>query len=161
MVRAAAIALVLLAAAGCRPGGTPQSARYHVLRFWGVKAKPPPEVIDQAIDRAADRHGIPRGLFRALVHVESRKNPDAVSPVGARGLSQVMPFNAKRCGLPSARLLFDPIANARCGAQILAEDLKTYGGDLRKALASYNCGRADCKAGQQYAAKVLGLARRG
>jgi soluble lytic murein transglycosylase-like protein len=145
-----------------KAGATPTTtaAKYHLLRFYGAKPKAPKSVIDVEIDRAADREGLPRKLFHALVHIESRKNPRAVSPVGAIGLSQVMPANAKRCGLSNARMLFDPIANLRCGAQILREDMDTYGGSIHNALVSYNCGRLKCPQGHQYARNVLGLASR-
>lgn len=139
--------------------------RYHALRIWGIHTTPPPEVVDDAIDRAADEHGIPRKLFRALVHVESRKNPNAVSPKGATGLSQIMPANSRRCGLSSARQLEDVIFNARCGAQILAEELTTYGGNVTKALKAYNggpkCVNGGCKESDAYALRVLSIASRG
>jgi soluble lytic murein transglycosylase-like protein len=44
----------------------------------------------------------PTPLGRAIEHVESRGNPLAVSPVGARGLWQVMPGRRKGAGLAPA-----------------------------------------------------------
>jgi len=163
-----ALALTLLGAvflmprAGiARPEAT--SAKYHLLRFYGAKPKAPKSVIDIEINKAADREGLPRGLFHALIHVESRKNPNAVSPVGARGLGQIMSGNLKRCKLTSVKQLFDPVHNLRCSAQILREELDTYGGDRVKALQSYNGGPrciGRCKESINYAHNVLGLASR-
>jgi soluble lytic murein transglycosylase-like protein len=134
---------------------------YHVMRFWGLKPQASRAVLEQEAHRAARKHGISPNIFRALVRVESAWNPKAVSRVGARGLSQVMPANARRCGLKTPEELWDPVKNLHCGAQILAEDLKTYGGDMRNALKSYNCGKINCPPAEQYAAKVLELAGRG
>lgn len=134
---------------------------YHIMRFWGLKPHASREVLEHEAQRAAKKHGISPRIFKALVKVESAWNPMAISRVGARGLSQIMPFNARRCGLQTIDDLWDPIKNLHCGAQILREDLETYGGDIRSALKSYNCGRVDCPPAEQYAAKVLELARRG
>ncbi len=134
---------------------------YHILRFWGLKPQASRAVLEHEAQRAARKHGISPRIFRALVRVESAWNPKAVSPVGALGLSQVMPANARRCGLKGPEELWDPVKNLQCGAQILAEDLKTYGGDMRNALKSYNCGRINCAPAEQYAAKVMKFASQG
>jgi soluble lytic murein transglycosylase-like protein len=135
-------------------GGT---ARFHLERFYRLQATADRSVIEVEIGRAADANGLKRSVLRALVQVESGLKPSALSPVGARGLSQVMPFNARRCGLPSADHLWDPVWNLRCGARILREELDHHG-DLAKALTVYNCGRVKCSEGQQYAKKVMSLA---
>ncbi|HIE00633.1 MAG TPA: hypothetical protein EYP59_10145 [Thiotrichaceae bacterium] len=41
--------------------------------------------------QAANRHGIDHRLFHALIKHESAWDPDALSPKGARGLTQIMP----------------------------------------------------------------------
>jgi soluble lytic murein transglycosylase-like protein len=136
-------------------GGT---ARYHLERYYRLQATADRSVIETEIRRAADANGLKRSVLRALVQVESGLKPSALSPVGARGLSQVMPFNARRCGLPSADHLWDPVYNLRCGARILREELDQHG-DLAKALTVYNCGRVKCSEGQQYAKKVMSIAK--
>jgi soluble lytic murein transglycosylase-like protein len=135
-------------------GGT---ARFHLERFYRLQTSVDRNIIETEIGRAAKAHGLKRSVLRALVQVESGLKPSALSPVGARGLSQVMPFNARRCGLPSADHLWDPVWNLRCGARILREELDQHG-DLAKALTVYNCGRVKCSEGQQYAKKVMLLA---
>lgn len=139
----------------------PGVVTYHVMRFWGLKPQASRAVLEHEAQRAARKHGISPRIFKALVRVESAWNPKAVSRVGALGLSQVMPANARRCGLKGSEELWDPVKNLHCGAQILAEDLRTYSGDMRNALKSYNCGRINCPPAEQYAAKVLKLAAQG
>lgn len=107
------------------------------------------------IESAAIKHGINPALLDALVHVESGHNPEAVSPKGALGLAQVMPFNAKRCKVTVKELLI-PSTNLQCGAQILSEELKTHK-EVNKALQAYNGGSRcinRCNESIQYAKRV-------
>jgi hypothetical protein len=46
------------------------------------------------IDQAAQRHHLDAALLAAVVHVESGGNPQAVSPAGAQGLTQLIPATA-------------------------------------------------------------------
>lgn len=138
--------------------GLPPNLSYHVTRFFGLNSGHPSAVIRQEINRAADAYGIDRNVYHSLIQVESAGNPQAESKVGARGLSQVMPFNAKRCGWHSDKL-WDPTHNVRCGAKILREEIDRTG-SLQHALIVYNCGKINCKEGKQYARKVLSLAKK-
>ena len=95
-----------------------------------------PGVID-----AARAHGLDPLLLHAIAHVESRHNPQAVSPAGARGLMQVMPATAQRFGVADPeRTLHDAGTNLRASAALLRTLHKRYGGDLRLVLAAYNAG---------------------
>ena len=78
-------------------------------------------------------------LVRSLIHVESGGRQDAESWVGAIGTMQIMPSNAKRCGVKKEELL-NKRKNIACGVQILSEELKTYGGNTLEALWAYNGG---------------------
>lgn len=133
----------------------PETLVYHQARLLRRPVEASRAVLEAEVERAADAYGLSRKVLKALVRVESAYNPKAVSPVGARGISQVMPFNAKRCNLDKDHL-FDPTYNIRCGAQILREELDRVG-NLKDALAVYNCGKIKCAEGQQYAKKVLAL----
>lgn len=53
----------------------------------------------EAIARHAGTHGVPVHLVAGLIATESSFNPRAVSPVGARGLGQLMPATAKDMGV--------------------------------------------------------------
>jgi len=138
---------------------TSENLYFHVARFYGAEIKPTKSILEDEIEKAADAFGVERTIFKALVKVESGGNPKALSPVGARGVAQIMPFNAKRCGLSSADKLWDAILNLRCGAQILSEEIEEHG-DYHKALTVYNCGKVRCPAGQKYANKVIAISKR-
>jgi soluble lytic murein transglycosylase-like protein len=90
----------------------------------------------EAIARAAERHGVDEKLLHALVIVESAYRPNAVSPAGAGGLTQLMPGTAADLGV---RDRFDVEENLSGGADYLARQLLRFG-DLRLALAAYNSG---------------------
>jgi soluble lytic murein transglycosylase-like protein len=92
-------------------------------------------------DRVAElsaKYDISASLLEALVWQESRWRVGAVSPVGARGLAQLMPGTARQLGVDAS----DPSANLEGGARYLRMQLDTFGGDLEKALAAYNAGPA-------------------
>lgn len=88
------------------------------------------------IAELAARFDLSPALLEAVVWQESRWNENAVSPVGARGLAQLMPGTARYLGVNP----HDPFANLEGGARYLREQLDRFGGDLEKALAAYNAG---------------------
>jgi soluble lytic murein transglycosylase-like protein len=101
------------------------------------KPKEPPLV--QRARFYAEKHGIQPELFFALIEQESRWNTDAVSPVGAAGLTQLMPATAlSECGLESEER-FDAEKNMNCGAAYFSDQLKRFG-SVDLALAAYNSG---------------------
>jgi hypothetical protein len=84
----------------------------------------------------AQRRGVDPATVTAILLVESEGNPSAKSPVGARGLMQVMPGWAGRwrgCG----RDLYNIADNICNGTSILAWYLDSHG-DERSALLGYN-----------------------
>ncbi len=91
-----------------------------------------------AIARAARRHGLDPKLLHALVIVESGYRADAVSPMGAGGLTQLMPGTAAELGV---RDRFDVEQNLSGGADYLARQMLRFG-DVRLALVAYNSGPA-------------------
>ena len=91
------------------------------------------------ISRAAERHRVDGLLVAAIVSVESRFIPDAVSPKGARGLMQIRPAVGEAFG---ASDLFDPYANVDVGSRYFGSLLAEYEGDLELTLAAYNAGPA-------------------
>jgi soluble lytic murein transglycosylase-like protein len=89
-----------------------------------------------AIEAAARAHGLDPKLLHALVVTESAYRAQACSPVGACGLTQLMPATALELGVKDR---FDPVENLRGGADYLARQIVTFR-DLRLALAAYNSG---------------------
>ncbi len=85
----------------------------------------------------AARAGVDPQLLLGLIHVESGFRKYAVSPVGARGYTQVMPFWAKAIGSPDHNL-FQLRTNLRYGALILRHYIDIERGDLYRALGRYN-----------------------
>lgn len=94
----------------------------------------------------AEQAGVPRELMQALVREESAFNPAARSPVGARGLMQLMPVTAAalaiecggRLGHPDA--LFDADTNLKLGSRYLGQLLRRFDGEAAFAAAGYNGG---------------------
>ena len=82
------------------------------------------------------RYDLSPALIEAMVWQESRWRANAVSPVGARGLAQLMPGTARYLGVDAN----DPFANLEGGARYLREQLDRFDGDIEKALAAYNAG---------------------
>ncbi|MFQ0813542.1 lytic transglycosylase [Brucella anthropi] len=92
--------------------------------------------ICQLIGANADAHGIPRDFFARLIWKESRFDHNAVSPVGARGIAQFMPYTAKERGLADP---FD-IEQAIPASASFLRDLKGAFGNWGLAAAAYNAG---------------------
>jgi soluble lytic murein transglycosylase-like protein len=116
--------------------------------------------IDEYVAVYAKEYRVPANLLKANMITESALNSDAYSPKGAIGLAQIMPANAKRCGVKKVSKLWDEKHNIRCGAQILAEELHTYNGDVVKALQSYNGGPGcinKCRESINHAQRVVSV----
>jgi soluble lytic murein transglycosylase-like protein len=98
----------------------------------GFRVVPPEEEYDPLVLEAARAHGVDPALVRAVIRAESRYDPRAVSPRGARGLMQLMPRVARELGVTDA---FDPRQNV----------FDRHDGDVVLALASYNAGPTNVK----------------
>ncbi|CAN7312868.1 lytic transglycosylase domain-containing protein [Paraburkholderia terricola] len=98
------------------------------------------------IKASADKYGLDPQMLAAIMHVESKNDPNAVSPTGAGGLMQITRSNQKAYGLKDYR---DPASNIDTGARIYSEFLKRNKGDVGAALRGYN-GNSD----PDYVAKV-------
>jgi hypothetical protein len=117
------------------------------------------------IDAAAARHGVDPALLRALIRAESNFDPNATSPAGAQGLTQLMPGTAAGLGVANP---LDPQQAIEGGARYLRDQLDRFDGDPRLALAAYNAGPGAVQRfsgvppyaeTQAYVDRVLGYAR--
>ncbi len=95
-----------------------------------------PEAYSAKVAELAARFDLSPALIEALVWQESRWRTNAISPVGARGLAQLMPGTARYLGVDAD----DPFANLEGGARYLREQIDRFDGDLERALAAYNAG---------------------
>ena len=98
------------------------------------------ELITAAVEETRVIYAVPPDLIRAVMKQESAFRPKAESQCGARGLMQVMPFNALKLGLSSEDDLWVPRLNVLAGVRLLAVLLKHYEGDVIAALVAYNSG---------------------
>ena len=85
-------------------------------------------------------------LIMALIRQESAFNPEATSPVGARGLMQLLPKTAKRFNRgTNKKNLGIPALNIEVGSKYFKYLLKMFDGNLVFALAAYNAGEGRVK----------------
>jgi soluble lytic murein transglycosylase-like protein len=92
---------------------------------------------DQLIEAAAIRYRLPPNLLRAVMHAESAFDPNAISPVGASGLMQLMPQTAREMFVND---IFEPAQNIEGGARYLRVLANEFDGDMVKMVAAYNAG---------------------
>ncbi|HGK5934661.1 TPA: lytic transglycosylase domain-containing protein [Klebsiella pneumoniae] len=90
------------------------------------------------------KYGLPAGLLSSVAATESGGDPFAVSPKGAKGPFQFMDGTARDLGLKGMDV-YDPHKSADAAARYLRYLLDATGGDLEKALASYNWGLGNVK----------------
>jgi soluble lytic murein transglycosylase len=117
--------------------GAPADARTYRLLY--------PVVLEDALLAEAEEHGLDAGFVAALIRQESMFNPGATSPVGARGLMQVMPELGGRLAQSldypvwDPVLLYQPDVSLQLGAFHLQELAGRYAQPVH-VLAAYNAG---------------------
>jgi peptidoglycan lytic transglycosylase len=117
--------------------GAPADARTYRLLY--------PVVLEDALLAEARDHGLDAAFVAALIRQESMFNPTATSPVGARGLMQVMPDLGGRLAQSLAYPVWDPVllyqpdVSLQLGAYHLQELTGRYAQTVH-VLAAYNAG---------------------
>ena len=96
------------------------------------------------LKRKAKERGLAPDIVIGLSRQESALNPNAVSPVGALGLMQLMPATAQSMA-PKGRVwsrkdILNPSINIPLGVRYLRSMLRQFDGQLEYALAAYNAG---------------------
>ena len=116
----------------------PESSSAHAGLATPVQVgKPRLDAYSSHFRAAAKTHKIDESWLRAVAHVESAFQANAVSPKGAQGVMQLMPFTATRYNVSNP---FDPGQSINAGARHLAYLLRRYKGDFTLAAAAYNAG---------------------
>jgi soluble lytic murein transglycosylase-like protein len=100
-------------------------------------ARPGRPDIHHHIAYAAKQHGVRPDLIRAVIEIESRFDPFALSGRGACGLMQLMPATARRFGVVDCH---DVGQNIHAGTRLLKALLIRYDGDIPLSMAAYNAG---------------------
>jgi len=113
---------------------------------------------DSIIAEAASRYGVPFGLIKGTILIESSFNPRAYRAEPARsslpptsdfpnggdasyGLMQLLSRTARGLGFTGALLeLYDPETNIDLGTQLLAQNLRMTGGSVADTVSAYNGG---------------------
>ncbi|QSE73131.1 transglycosylase SLT domain-containing protein [Aeromonas media] len=105
-----------------------------------------PLPLKRTFSQMAQERTMNTSLLYAISRQESALYPLAQSPVGARGLMQLMPATARetasKLGVPyrNEQQLFDPTMNIRLGSAYLKRLLDVYDGNRILAAAAYNAG---------------------
>ena len=111
----------------------------HIISFSTQYAIP--AALSGSIIDVARAEGIDPELAFRLVKLESDFNVRATSPVGAVGLTQVMPSTARFYQKDiTAQRLYEPSVNLRVGFRYLRELVRENHGDMNTALLVYNRG---------------------
>ena len=120
-------------------------------------------IYDADIQRFHDSFNLPFDwtMLKAQLIQESRLDPFAVSPVGAKGLAQFMPKTwaeyVVKCSMPVNTSAFNPHASIHCCAKYMADLVKGWKSErsmedrYKLALASYNAGFGNLLAAQKLA----------
>ena len=93
--------------------------------------------LDDIFKRASEKYGVSYDFLVAVAKAESDFNPKCVSSAGAKGIMQIMPYEAKELGVDD---VFDAEQNIMASAKLLAAHLKKFNGDTTLAAAAYNAG---------------------
>ncbi len=105
-----------------------------------------PEAYFAEVDLGLAHSPVPLELALAIARRESEFNEEVVSPVGARGLMQLMPGTARLMAdklgeeYDLAALTADPAYNARLGTAYLEKLIEEFGQAITLVSAGYNAG---------------------
>lgn len=105
-------------------GLTPQAVARRAERYNAI------------IHESANEYGVNANLVKAVITEESCFNNQALSPVGAQGLMQLMPDTASWLNVRDPH---DPLDNLKGGIKYLAS-LRDQFGSIELTLAAYNAG---------------------
>ncbi len=95
------------------------------------------EWMDEYVERFSRANDLSPALVKAIIRAESNGERFAVSPKGAQGMMQLMPFTSKRLKVSDP---FDPVENIEGGVKYIKELFGVFRGNLEYTVAAYNAG---------------------
>jgi len=119
-----------------------------------------PKAYDKLVEKSSQVYSVPTELVWAHIRAESFYNPNALSPVGAKGLLQIMPYTANKIfdlemvkgqRVPASATsayfvdtmsnhLMNPVLNIQVGSSYLGRLKKVFKGSYPLMAAAYNGG---------------------
>jgi len=139
---------LLVAAKLAQRWGWDQIAIFTIARaqYWDDVNLRFPVTYAQEINKNAHERDLDPAIVYGLIRQESAFYPYAHSPVGARGLMQIMPRTGRQIARAlkerwrSASSLFDPDVNVKYGTFYYKQMLDRFNGHFALAAAAYNAG---------------------
>ncbi|MGA5128793.1 lytic transglycosylase domain-containing protein [Streptomyces olivoreticuli] len=110
------------------------------------------------VSSAAQQLGIPESVVAAQINDESGFNPNVTSYAGAEGIAQFLPGTFREYGHGSP---YNPDDAFRAYVNYMGTLLHQFQGNVRNALAAYNAGPGNLRAGYGYADGILKEAGQG
>lgn len=104
-----------------------------------------PRAFEKNVLASGQRFGVPPEFIWSIMKAETNFRPDAMSPVGARGLMQVMTHTGRKVASLIGKDitgpdLLKPEVSVEIGARYLKRNLKKFNGKIALAAAAYNGG---------------------
>jgi hypothetical protein len=119
--------------------GAPQESHRHEMREHTHQARTHfsfSSSVNNLISMSSSRQNLDPALLATLIMMESRGDVNAVSYVGAQGLTQLMPATAQMLRVNPN----NPQQNVEGGARYIGSILKNQNGSVLRAFAGYNGG---------------------
>jgi soluble lytic murein transglycosylase len=109
-----------------------------------------PDSFSDYIKAAAKTNNIKPELISSIIRQESIFDPKIVSPVGAIGLMQIMPYTGEEIANDLKEefildSLYEPACNVRYGSYYIKKLIDKFNGDYILAIAGYNGGPHNAK----------------
>ena len=139
---------ILIAAKYAQKLGWDQVAIFTVAKakHWDDVSLRFPIVYEKQVQKNADRQDLNPAIIFGLIRRESAFNQNARSPVGARGLMQIMPKTGQQIARElkerwrNTGSLMNPSTNVKYGSYYYKQLLNQFDGHYALAAAAYNAG---------------------
>ncbi|HWU44159.1 MAG TPA: transglycosylase SLT domain-containing protein [Bdellovibrio sp.] len=105
-----------------------------------------PKAFNDSVEKYTKKFTVPEELVWGIMRAESTYRRDAISPVGALGLMQVMPFTAHKVATLigdkefKAPMLLEPETSIKIGSRYLKRLMERFDNTIPLVAAGYNAG---------------------